>query len=62
MAVNVGFKPGQTLSSHHRLVLIYYDCALEPSECHLADGWGPTKEEDYVGYCIINETSYGIRY
>ena len=50
------YSVGHFLSSHYYLTLIYYDCALEPSECHLADGWGPTKQEDYVGYCIINET------
>ena len=34
------------MSSHKVLTLFYTNAALEPSECHLADGWGPAKREE----------------
>ena len=44
------------MSSQLLLTPTYNIGTLEPSECHLAGGWGPTKREDDVGYCIIDET------
>ena len=44
------------MSSQYLLTATYNIGTLEPSECHPAGGWGPTKREDYVGYCMIDKT------
>ena len=50
------------MSSHQLLTAFYHIGALEPSECHLADGWGLAKRGYHVGCCMIDKTSNGIRY
>ena len=45
------------MSSHIILTTFYYIYALEPSERHLADGWGLAKRENHMGYCMIIKTS-----
>ena len=57
------FLTGQSLSSQYLLTAIYTISTLEPSECHLADGWGPTERGGNAGYCITDKTYmvYGIK-
>ena len=46
------------MSSHNLLTLFYTIGALEPSECHLADGWGLAKRGKGVGCCTGSKTYY----
>ena len=52
---------GQNMSSHLKNNHVKIKLHWNPVKSSLLDGWGITKKENNVGYCIIIKTSNGIR-